>query len=91
MAQGGKFFEKYNYKEEINWCKTFLEDFEDDSYEPHHEFGRKKYLIELQKCYNNEQDLMEIHLEDLHDFFHADEYQNFLSNVQKNTKRYYTV
>lgn len=32
--------------------------------------------------------MLEIHLEDLEDFFNADEYQSFLSGIKRNTKRY---
>ena len=35
--------------------------------------------------------MLEVQLEDLEDFFNAEEYQSFLSGIKKNTKRYISL
>lgn len=84
-------FQKQDYGEQRNYCHKFITEFEDDSHSVYQEYGRRKYLIGLQKCYNGEQGLLEINMEDVEDFFNANEYSGFVDSIKKNTKRYITL
>lgn len=81
-------FQKVDYGTYREYCHKFITEFEDDTHSTYNEFGRRKYLIGLQKCYNGEQALLEIYMEDIEDFFNASEYTGFVDGINNNTKRY---
>jgi len=88
MTNQPRAFDRPQYDTQRIWCHKFLTEFEAEGQSVYQEYGKRKYLIALQKCYNGESDLLELHLEDIEDFFNADEYYSFLSSIKNNTKRY---
>ena len=77
----------HNYDTEREWLRRFIENFSDGRTEDAIH-GNKKYMIEIQKVYDREKKLLEIHVEDLEEFFSEAMYRDFIDRVRKNTKRY---
>ena len=77
----------YNYDVEREWLRKFIENFTDSELEDPI-FGAKKYMIEIQKVYDRVKKVVEVHLEDLEEFFSDAQYRDFVERVKSNTKRY---
>lgn len=89
--QRKKKFTRLNFREEKGYLKDFLLTFEDHSTPPHPVFAHYKYLTMLADIMNGEQTSLDLSLEDLSDYFHADTYKPFMKNVKKNTRRYISL
>lgn len=89
--QGKKKFSRLNFKEEKAYLKDFLLTFEDHSVPHHPKFKQYKYLAMLADIANGEMTSLDLSLEDLSDYFHADTYKKFMKNVKKNTRRYISL
>ena len=81
----------HNFKDEEKIIEEFLRDFGSDSYKQlYNQHGKKKYLSEIQKIVDKKSDILEIHLEDLEDFFsnRGQKFKNFIKGIKTNNKRY---
>ena len=78
---------KFDFETEKAKLSEFLTNFNDRSIlTEDKEHGKKKYLIELQKIANQQQKVLEVHVEDLEKYFQND--AHFFSQIKTNTKRY---
>ena len=81
-------FTRINYRQEKAYMKEFLQKFEDFSEESHEVFGHFKYLGQMARIANQELTDLEIHLEDLEEYFTDEAHKPFKANIRKNTRRY---
>ena len=81
-------FTRLNYKQEKAYMKEFLLKFEDFSEESHEVYNHFKYLTQMARIANQEMTDLEIHLEDLEEYFTDEKHKPFKNNIRKNTRRY---
>lgn len=82
---------KPNYDYESSKIKLFLSEFKSNSIEPDKKFGKKKYMILMQKIANRELSILEIYTEDLESYLTKEDNQedkNLLDAILNNTRRY---
>lgn len=80
-----------DYDGEINKCTQFITEFQDSTISRTNEdpiHGKLKYMIQLQKIANKEQELIEIELCDVEEFFDSARDLGFVGRVKMNTSRY---
>lgn len=83
-----KKFTRLNYRQEKAYMKEFLQKFEDPGEPKDPSFDHLKYLTQMARIANGEAPNLEIHLEDLEDYFNEDRHRGFIENVKRNTRRY---
>lgn len=83
-----KRFTRLNYRQEKALIKEFLQKFEDFSEESHATFGHLKYLSQMSRIANGDQNDLEVHLEDLEEHFTDERHKSLKTNIRKNTRRY---
>lgn len=79
------------YDEQKGKMLEFLSQFEDQYIPEDPVHGRKKYLIQLQRIPNGQSNIIEIHLEDLEEFFHSESEEVLLDHIKRNTLRYVSL
>ena len=80
-----------DFDSQISKIKSFLQDFKSNLEETDKKYGKKKYMIQLQKISNREQTILEIHTEDLKEYLSKDNKASdlaLLDAILNNTKRY---
>lgn len=65
-ASDGTSLPRYDVEKEL--CKKFLREYVDETLNDQ-EYGKLKYLSEIQKIYDRSKRLLEIHIEDLEEFY----------------------
>lgn len=94
MKPKSEHFLQHNYQNEAVMAQDFLKNFISQSYKgPYREHGKKKYVQEIQKIRDKKSATLEIHLEDLEEFFGegGEKEKNFLKAIYYNTKRYIQI
>eukprot|EP00743_Colponemidia_sp_Colp-15_P002899 GILK01003138.1.p1 GENE.GILK01003138.1~~GILK01003138.1.p1 ORF type:complete len:762 (+),score=171.51 GILK01003138.1:72-2288(+) len=81
-------FNKPNYAEELDKCRTFFTEFKSADVTEHPIHGRKKYMQFLQQIADRTRTTMEVELDDVLDYEQDEE---FVKNIQQNTPRYITL
>ena len=82
------------FENEKSRMKDFLERFEDKTINEKNKDkinGKLKYKIELQKIANKKSKVLEIHLDDMEDFFQIKDDVTLNNNILTNTKRYLKI
>lgn len=82
--------EQSNYEVEKDMVLQFFRQFEDPNLN-HPKFGKSKYFAEIEKTLINKTEIVEVHLEDVEDFFSAEKHKAFLHKVKTNAVRYIKI
>jgi len=80
-----------DYEAEKAKCTLFLTTFEDPSMKEDAFHGKLKYMVQMQKVANKEADVIEVEVEDIHEFFNTAKDVPFVERVLLNTSRYVSL